>query len=546
MKLSTVTYIAGFILIGLLILIMFDSLNFNNPYFWNGYNVITNSDSSLLYQISKEFINHPASLHDWDFGTCFYIFPNLLIMMLGTLLFSNPSIVVFFSAIVIFTLQLFLVNLLFKKILPNISKYSLIITNFAILLFLINTIKNNEFGLLTANLFLPLHSGAFINMLIATILTVIFLKTNKWKYLVIAAILIVLSIISDFIFYIYFIVPVFVTIITLVSFRKIDYKNKNLILLFATIIVFGAIGYWVQRIIAIRISGIMPLRNMSDNIINSFHGIINDIPHLAMANKITITISLLTICCFIISIYILIINLFKPKKQDTNWIFISYLIFFVCFFIVSFLAPVINGIYLGIDCVRYFLPVIYLALFNTGLLIDYLLRNSLKKEIYIGVIAISILLVSGIYIISNFHENNPKRAISKIYNYYPTCVSAVDKLSKQYNVKNGIGNYWDARFLTLFSKEKVIVNALGHGFNPSKFANNTHSFYFQNYNDSSKMIYNFIVIQNLNDTTSIYNTFDKNLIKKVEIDGFKFYLLPDFIVNKDYTGFELLKKSNNE
>src|ERR1035437_9193719 len=181
---STILYILSFIIMGVMVLMMFSSLEYTSPWGWRGFNVLTSSDATLLHQISKDFIKHPASILDWDFGTCFNMYPTFFIMLLNTFTFTNPSIVVFSTALIHFSLLILLINILLKKINDKISIYSLIISNLSILIFLEYAIKTNDFGLFTSYLFLPYHLGAFINAICSLILAFSYFKKQDRKSVV--------------------------------------------------------------------------------------------------------------------------------------------------------------------------------------------------------------------------------------------------------------------------------------------------------------------------------------------------------------------------
>ena len=210
------------------------------------------------------------------------------------------------------------------------------------------------------------------------------------------------------------------------------------------------------------------------------------------------------------------------------------------FFIITISAPILDGIYLGIDCIRYIIPAIFLVIFNTGLLFEYFFMNSKKRILYLSVISVSLILIFCSFIYSNYSKYNPFTSFAKIQSYYPPNIKATDEFSKKYKVKNGLGQYWDARFTTIFSKQKVTVNLLVAPFRAVKFANNPHDYYYSDYTEKNPVVYNFIVLRCLEDTAAVYKVFGKKVIKKITIEGNDFYLLPDFILNKDFSSFALV------
>ena len=541
------TYLFSFLLMAILVMMMFASFDYTNNDGWNnGYNAFANSDSSLLYQVSVDFLKHPASIFDWDFGTCFYFFPNLLVMLIATIIFTNPSVVVFAASIMHFFILIVLVNILFKKIFKNISKYTLILSNFTILLLIVNTIKNGDFCTLTSHLFLPLHSGAFINTIAALIFVFNYLDSKKRKHLIYLLLLSIIAIFSDMIFIIYFSLPLIVGLIAIILFKK-DFRKKENLILGSYLIISVIIGYALHRIIIIaNILSVMSIRRIPENALNSFHLMMHHFHLIITGSFLSFIIVSLTIISLLISSFIAFKIIFIKKLSFVNSSnnFLIYFVFVAFSFVLSFIAPIINGNYLGFDSIRYIIPPVYLALFNIALLIEFFVVSKRKIK-YLSITTIAVLFVYSCFILLNVKDANPFGSISKIKNYYPAVVKATDEFSNQYHVKNGLGNYWDARFITNFSKQNVTVNLVRSDFHPMRYANNPHSYYYSAYPKVNSVVYNFIVLQYLEDTAIVYNVFDKNDIKKVIVDGYGFYLLPDFKIKDDFTGFELIKKPLN-
>jgi hypothetical protein len=545
-KKTTLIYLFSFLVMGILVLMMFDSFDYTSNRGWNnGYNVFTNSDSSLLYQISTDFLKHPASIFDWDFGTCFYIFPNLFIMLITTTVFSNPSVALFATSIILFSLLIYLVNFFLQKVFDGISKFSLIISNLSILLFVIYTIVNGDFILITSHLFIPMHLGAFINTIAALILVFYYLKFKQYKFIIYLSILNIISIFSDLIYFVNFIFPIILALVSIMILKR-NSNKKDYLTVLISIVLSGILGYLTYYIIVNQgILTVIPFRRMPDNIINSFDLLIKSIFEIISNSKIAFLIMCVSIITITLNVYIIIKLIYRMKinlsANENRLLF--YLIFMIYFFIITISAPVLNGTFLGIDCIRYIISPIYLTIFNTGLIIEYLLSKSQKRIKYTAIISSSIIFAYTIFILLNYSKNNPFKSFDKIQNYYPPMVKATDELSKRYNFKHGLGNYWDARFITVFSKQNVIVNMVRSTFDPVRYANNSHYYYFDDYNKKDTVVYNFVVLRMLEDTSKIYQIFDKEDIIKITLEGNSFYLLPDFKLKDDFSTFKIIHKS---
>jgi hypothetical protein len=281
---------------------------------------------------------------------------------------------------------------------------------------------------------------------------------------------------------------------------------------------------------------------MPDTMFNSLKLMFNQLISISTAGGFSTLISLLSIISLIATI-VIVYKLIRQKQTQINEssYLLVYFIFVLFFLAFTFTAPIMNGTYLGVDCIRYIIPGIYLLMFNIAILFEYFLRN--KKTQIKSITAITLLIVILLaYIPFHFSKNNPFQTFSKVKNYYPPFVQSIDELSRTYHIKNGLANYWNARFPTIFSKENVTINIYVNSINPVEYANNPYHYYYAQYNSNKRLIYNFIFIQNPGDSTTVFNLFDKKIIKRVTVGGFEFYIVPDFIVDKDFKTFELVSK----
>jgi hypothetical protein len=546
LKKESLVYLFGFLIMGILTLMMFSSMKFEQTGNWsNGFYTLTNSDSSLLYQICRDFLKHPGSLSDWNYGTCFYFFPNFIIMLIATVLFSVPSVALFASSVIVFSMQILLINILFNKVFSGISKYSLVIANTIILVFLIYTINSGDFVYYTSHLFLPLHSGAFINTICGLILVFQYLKTGSFKLIILLSLLNIVALFSDMIYIIYFIIPVISTVLTGFFFIRSLHNAKTRILILS-VIISGLLGFAIYQFIVIKeILSIYPLERMPENILSSLHLMVNNLVGFSLISPLTFITAVITVISFSLGIFVSIRMLFLSRRNRSDKFLFPeiYLLFTTFCVFITIAATILNGSYRGADCIRYIMPAIYLVSLNTGLLFEYFRDTTGRKVKYNAYIAISLLVFYSSFILINYTKYPPFNSIKKIVQYYPPIAKATDKLSREYNVKNGLTGYWGSRYITLFSREKVIVNSAGSEFNAVSWANNPHSYLFSDYKENDRVIFNFVVVTYLNDTSKVYMTFGPGTIKKVTIDNYDFYLIPDFKVKDDFSGFELV---NNE
>jgi hypothetical protein len=236
----------------------------------------------------------------------------------------------------------------------------------------------------------------------------------------------------------------------------------------------------------------------------------------------------------------LLFKISESRKKD-NEVYLFYFLFFTSFFLIAFLTPGIITVYNSPDCLRYNAVILYFSMLNTGLIFEYLIVKKTINRHYFTFIFCLLFTMIGVFAIYKAKSNNPLSCIDKVNSYYPSLVKASDQLAVKYNCKNGIGDYWDTRLITSLSKNGIRINSVFTDLKVYFWACNYQHYFWDNYDKTERIIYNFIVLNRFNDTTTIYNTFNPNKIKKVNIEDYQFYIVPEFTFNEDDYHLELLK-----
>ena len=190
--------------------------------------------------------------------------------------------------------------------------------------------------------------------------------------------------------------------------------------------------------------------------------------------------------------------------------------------------------------IRYNIVIIFMALVNIGLNLAYL-QSKYKFSKYIIPAIFGILLsIHLVFVVNTATKVSPFECFKKFDSYYPSLVKATDELSKTYHVKYGVGDYWDSGYITALSKTGVRVNCVFENMRPYIYYCNFKNYFWTDYTHSKRVIYNFISLRNFKDTTAAWILFDHKKIKKVTIDGYSFYLVPDFTINEQTEDIEII------
>jgi len=285
----------------------------------------------------------------------------------------------------------------------------------------------------------------------------------------------------------------------------------------------------------------IPLFYCKEWIITSFKNMFTQYYEMIFSFSVMGIIMLLSIVSFCISVYNSCLFLFSRSKSNPNIIYNIYSIFFSLFYILTFIAPAAAGIYGEPGSIRYNIVILFMSLINYGL---YFYNNSysLFNRKNVKKLLISIIAIECIFVTKETVKINPFLFVSRLNSYYPSFIKATDSLSKTYGVKNGIGDYWDASYVNTLSKNNVVIKSVFSTLWPNIYYCNFNDYYYTDYTKKKKRIYQFISSRNFNDTSAISKIFGVNSVKKVTVNGYNYYLVPDFTINEKTNEIELIKK----
>lgn len=486
-----------------------------------------NSDALWMATLSDGIVNGNC-YKGWDIGTCPNIFPSLPIFLILMLLFKNIILIQLINAFIQLIIFLILMNILYKVILPDISLYALSITNLIFSILLIVPIYSRD-TIIIANLFLPFHIGAFINSLLAIIFILKYFKTNRTIYIFLFSIIHFLACYSDNIFLAFFTIPFSLTLVFFICKSNKWIVVKTFLVLLISLIASKYIYYisitqkWfyitttTYHVISIKKSFLHLIFNLKEQIIS-----------VDLSSIVFIFIFLSIIFSIVFSIVLIkkvVLFWFRREKLQDRNLFQFYLLFFSIMTIGTFSAPVILGIFIGVGEIRYCAFSFFLALTNITLISFYFISK--HRTIYEPGLSVIFIIIPVLFLTLNGKSSNPLIVIKKVKSYYPGIVRALDKLSSQYPLKNGVAEHWHTKYVTCLSRKgNKVIPIYDNSLLPRHFGNNINSIFYGNCNQKDTAFFNYIIEQGLTDTTFIYSFF-RNNVKPIIIDGYKFYLVND-------------------
>ena len=420
--------------------------------------VLFSSDALYLPSIYRDIFEHGNTVQGWTFNPAPNFVPDMLLFSTLMLITSN-----FLTATFLFSfIQYFLIIFLFYKIFRQISSIRSSVFSLSVYLFsffLFYFLVDNDFYysyLIMSNSY---HNGTFFMALICIWLSIKFLKKESWSILAFLFLFSAIAYPCDRLFLAVFILPALFTSIILL----ITERNKKKICKIGIAYIFGLLLGMVifdkfTHNSVFHLTQMHQLLNW-ENIISALNILSTQLKIYLFEisfKSLTITLSILS---FIGTVYYCISQFIKIKqrKQEVSLFFIweTFILFFTP---IVMLIPVLNGNYLGFDCIRYNYFVFIILLFNLIALLNHFFEK--HQRVIMGIngffaITLTIYLSLSIYRI-NF--------VSGFKNYFSTYTDRTHSVDKQFTenktVIYGITNdYWYAKHVTMFSRNNIRLHA---------------------------------------------------------------------------------------
>ncbi|MBL4625829.1 MAG: hypothetical protein JKY42_11930 [Flavobacteriales bacterium] len=223
------------------------------------------------------------------------------------------------------------------------------------------------------------------------------------------------------------------------------------------------------------------------------------------------------------SLAICVVRLIQHKHVKLNIVSIS-------FFTVVLFAPVFLGMLDTPSKFRYSIFVFYFM--PIPLLINTQEFFQSKKRLNINRATIAFALGICLTILS---FSSKEKLMRRGSNYQPKQVRNLDRLKvKNPTLIKGISSYWNAKQTTYFSEEGLQVYACYYpNLQPEFYTGHNPSWY---YGDNKQAGFNFIVMDNPNDTTQFKTLFSKKEVKVLDEKGTYIMQVPEFGYKKGVRG----------
>lgn len=483
-------------LLAALLLLLAVFSNFS-PY---AFQVYFNSDTLYLPSVYKDLFIDKHHIKDWHLNPAPNFFPDMLLYFTMMLFSSgNFMVVSFIFSIIQFFSILLLFRYIFKLVMPGYYagyfRLMFILFSFFLLEYLF---LGKDFAFTFYLLSNSYHTGAFVMSLLALVLFLKYLNGYAKNKLIALFILSVICVASDKLFIVLFPLPAFFTM--LFFYKKHGIKITLLFLSMLLLSVFVGIKLFEFLEDSDFTEFDKPHRLLSfTNIKSSF---------AVLFQQVTIYMSEfsfkgMALYLFFLGLLARIGLFFYLRRKKSNGLIFLYMIFSICFDVVVFMAPVLNGNYTGFDTLRYNIYPLYVSALNNAMLIAYLVNNTALKAClqpgkWVLTTGLICLLAVGVFSFSRL-------GLKRYFFYYPAMAKQMDAIAEQNGLKCGVADYWNAKKTSLFSQKNLKVYSAFENLSAYEHVTNSQWFYGDN-------VFNYVIVNKLSDTLFFYQS-----IKPIQI-----------------------------
>ncbi len=458
--------------------------------------VYFNSDTLYLPSIYRDLFIDKNGFAGWHLNGAPNFFPDMVLYFIIRPFFHQFIPAAFTFSLVQLLILLLLLGSVYKHLILKISYFHLAIGSLLMSLFLLETLIGNNFIYTFYLLSISYHMGAFIMCLLALLFTLKYYKEGKWLKLIPIFITVAVAVVNDRLFMAMYSLP-------LLSFLILLFKRTRYFRMTIAVLVINILGTATGMLLFNILMNTSQLNIMElgwkafnfNNILPAASVFFNQ--HLTFMTQADIRglIDLLFLISLSIHIYLLIQKLsdfFRGSRAVEDELI--YLLFFISFSIIVLLMPVINGSYVAWSLFRYNIYTLYFGIFSYAFLF-YKLQK--KNVFYLTTVRYfnAVLLLAIIFLfIRVTHNEKTVKGLRAFLHFYPESVASVDSLARLYPMKNGLATYWDAKYISMFSKENLRVFTVFESLAPWYHVMNENWYYFEDGSKHTPRKFNFILM----------------------------------------------------
>ena len=406
-------------------------------------NLVFNDDALYLPALYKDLIINGGTYSSWSLTPAPYFFPDMLLYFFSNLVTQN-----FYYAIPLFfilesLLLLFAVYKIYTLFFDKSTSFSLASIVFA-LLYLFPTIASS-FQYVSA-----FHYGEFVVGVLALYLVLAMIKAKHIKLLYLFFILLLssLTVASDELYVLHFILPFSAALFILWSIREID--TPKLLTLTAAL----GISVWLGKVI----HNLLVVNENAQNIelvaesfpvnLGSIEKILlGSYQHYTAGTLFAITALILAVISFVLKNRLSFF--YREYKNSDIFLFIS--LFLIFLELGSFAVLSLSSVPLVAN--RYMIPLFFIPIILLPLYFDFF--KFFKYKNLSNMIINSVLVI---LLIALLLDGRKKLMHTTLHSeYYPPLQQCIDNFIEETGAKHGISEYWRSKSTYVLSKYDITV-----------------------------------------------------------------------------------------
>jgi hypothetical protein len=429
-------------------------------------NDIRSYNTDLLYipTLFKDITEWGGRLLEWRLPPSPYFFPDMLLYFPIALTVSN-----FHSALLIYgLLQVILFtagwSLLGKYFFESKEKLlvyiSFVLVTIAIFLLLVPRVA----AILWPQFTISIHFGVMLVLPYVLSFTLQILKNDSFSiypYLGLSVTLIFITL-SDIIAIPQLTIPILVALLFLLLLRKVSLRKA--LSLFACIVISLMAAYLLRQLLiqypALHANATPLVERMGNSLTELGKTAIR---YWRSSNRLTLillfTAILVHLSACLAAIY------FASAQRNFNYKFVFFSAFILASIVLSIIAGVGTGLFLDLGGMRYLYPATFLIVYSL-LPYFFLVLDELRISQLFVLLTSTIVIGSSLSLFSDIHR------FGKYADHYPELVSCIDAATSQRDVQVGVGEYWDAKYVSILSKNEVMILQARPDFSPDIWINN--------------------------------------------------------------------------
>ena len=428
------------------------------------------SDYVFGYLFSKSMLIEHASIKTWDLGTCTFLFPNIFIYAFLFILTKKVVVTHLIFGVIQITGLAYLLRKIGSTIFEEISNTSLLLIDLGLVLFFI---QPNV--LYTKQLFVPIHTGVFIIGVLSLLFVFLYYKTNRSKYLILVAILSLLSVVSDKMYLEFFTLPGCSISVVLI----LNKKRKGLVILLY-VFTSAILGELLYRLFIYKHWFAMTELPLHLSLSwEALHTYISILKKSLQGNWLMLFFFLFSMIIWIIECIRLVRVGLVSRLTNIRDLFGIY---YLSFFGITMLSPIMFNVFFSVESIRYICFAPFISLVFIPFYIQYFIsKNPIYKYAIIFTYSF-VLLCFIIYCLRNIQL--------KPLDYRPDNVTFIDGMVSKYSLKNGVAGYWNSNYYNAFTHSLTSIHATSEQLNTYELLCDKRKFYVNT--QSIKTLYTFL------------------------------------------------------